>query len=142
MLHGCGLPSAVRVAVAVGAGAVRGACFGAGGGASSGGKMPLKEAMVSVAPAPARMRNQSTSQATNISPRMPSAEKIGDQSRSSPITNQRPVKTNAVTAEPYEMRLIISEDRITQVWVHRGRRARMDEWTTLATRRRMRETPA
>ena len=71
--------------------------------------MPLNEASVSIAPEPARMTSQSASQATNSCPRMPSADGIGDQSNSSPSTNQSPVNTNAVTAERYEMRRIITK---------------------------------
>ena len=69
--------------------------------------MPLNDAIASMAPEPARISRNSVSHATNMCPRMPSADGIGDQRSRNPSTNQRPVNTNAVVADRYEMRLII-----------------------------------
>ena len=69
--------------------------------------MPLNDAIVSIAPEPASMTKKSSSHATSICPRMPRAERMGDQSSSNPSANQSPVNTNAVTADRYEMRRII-----------------------------------
>jgi hypothetical protein len=76
---------------------------------SAGGKMPLNDASVSIAPAIAMIRRKSSNHATSICPRIPSDPGIGDHSSSSPRTNQSPVKTNAVRAERYVMRRIIEK---------------------------------
>jgi hypothetical protein len=102
-VHGIGLPSGVTSGSACAGG------LAAEAEGSVGGKIPLYDASVNVAPEPARMMRNRNSHAITMFPRMPSAPGIGDQSSSNPSRNQRPANTNAVTADRYETRLIIGK---------------------------------